>query len=209
MTVMCLMVALLTVVGNADGQDACWPSVEAPDGQDAHRPRVVRIQKEILSILDAPIGSTYLMTEAERKEMAGGTSKEMVFPVPLDRTANATQYWMRPLRVVVDRATKEAVGFFSFSRQFATRQEARTYLADSIGAELTRHFGKEPTLAPCGKAEYSYRYSKDGRERELRFKLFSMTGGEKSAIMVYHGFPRTDGSMEREFAAIYADLGRK
>ena len=139
----------------------------------------------------------------------GGTSKEMVFPVPLDRTANATQYWMRPLRVVVDRATKEAVGFFSFSRQFATRQEARTYLADSIGTELTRHFGKEPMLTPCGKAEYRYRYSKDGRGRELRFKLFSMTGGEKSAIMVYHGFPRTDGSMEREFAAIYADLVRK
>ena len=109
-------------------------------------------------------------------------------------------------RVVVDRATKEAVGFFSFSRQFATRQEARTYLADSIGAELTRHFGKEPTLAPCGKAEYRYRYSKDGRERELRFKFFSMTGGEKSTIMTYHGFPCTDGSMEREFAAIYADL---
>ena len=41
------------------------------------------------------------------------------------------------------------------------------------------------------------------------FKLFSMTGGEKSAIMVYHGFPRADGSMEREFAAIYADLVRK
>ena len=152
---------------------------------------MVRIQKEILSILDAPIGATYFMTEAERKEMAGGTSKEMVFPVPLDRTANA------------------AVGFFSFSRQFATRQEARTYLADSIGSDLTRHFGKEPMLTPCGKAEYSYRYSKDGRGRELRFKLFSMTGGEKSAIMVYHGFPRTDGSMEREFAAIYADLVRK
>ena len=33
-----------------------------------------------------------------------------------------------------------------------------------------------------------------------------MTGGEKSTIMTYHGFPRTDGSMEREFAAIYADL---
>ena len=63
-----------------------------PDGQDAHRPRVVRIQKEILSILD--------------------------------------------VRVVVDRATKEAVGFFSFSWQFATRQEARTYLADSIGPVL-------------------------------------------------------------------------
>ena len=59
------------------------------------------------------------------------------------------------------------------------------------------------------KAEYRYRYSKDGWERELRFKLFSMTGGEKSAIMVYHGFPRTGGSMEREFAAIYADLVRK
>ena len=36
-----------------------------------------------------------------------------------------------------------------------------------------------------------------------------MTDGEKNAIMVYHGFPRTDGSMEREFAAIYVDLARK
>ena len=38
---------------------------------------------------------------------------------------------------------------------------------------------------------------------------YLMTGGEKSAIMAYHGFPRTDGSMEREFAAIYAGRVRK
>ena len=67
MTVMCLMVALLTVVANADGRDAHRPST--PDGQVAHRPGVVRIQKEIASILDAPVVATYFMTEAERKEI--------------------------------------------------------------------------------------------------------------------------------------------
>ena len=166
----------------------------------------VRVEKRIGSILEAPIGATYLMTEAERAEMENGTSKEMIFPVPLDRTATAPQYWMRPLRVVVERTTNVAVGFFSVSRRFDTRQEARAYLADSIGPELTRHFGREPMLTPCGKAEFRFPYVKDGDARELRFKFFSVDGGEKSVIMIYHGRARPSGSMEREFAAIHADL---
>ena len=44
------------VYQNLIRQDARRPSGEAPDGQDARRPGVVRIQKDILSILDAPGG---------------------------------------------------------------------------------------------------------------------------------------------------------
>ena len=30
----------------------------------------------------------------------------------------------------------------------------------------------------------------------------SLSGGEESIILVYHGYPRTDGTMDAEFRAI-------
>lgn len=135
--------------------------------------------------------------------MESATKPELVMPIPPERTAAALQYWMRPLYVVVRRDGLVATGFFSVSRKFDTQDQTREYLAGPICDELERHFGQEPKVTRCGVAEYRFRYA--GGMREVRFKCLCVGDGTR-LIMTYHGLVRTDDTMEKEFAAVYASL---
>jgi len=109
-----------------------------------------------------------------------------------------------PAGEVLKGGSLECVGFYSASKVFGKRAEALDYLSGTIGAEVKEFLGKEPMMNVVGKAEFSCIYEKDGLKRELRFKPFSIDGGEKCVILCFHGLPR-DGrkSMEREFAGFW------
>ena len=203
--------------GGSDNLDLGVPvRVELADPRDGERLAVVttnaagraqverfRVELTIRNILEAPVGSTYAPTAGERERMESATKPELVVPIPPERTAAALQYWMCPLYVVVRRDGLVATGFFSVSRKFDTQDQTREYLAGPICNELERHFGQEPKVTRCGVAEYRFRYA--GGMREVRFKCLCVGDGTR-LIMTYHGLVRTDDTMEKEFAAVYASL---
>ena len=164
-----------------------------------------QLRTKIDGMLEAPIGSVYLPPAESMDELKAVKTEEILLHVPPSQTASASQYWKRPVAVLLKRDTHEVVGFFSVTKKFDDKASACKYLANDIALELTRHFGKEPKLIPCGNVEGYFRYDKDGKTRELRFKFYA-TDDAKSAIMIFHGYPRTDASMLNEFKAVYKFL---
>ena len=129
-------------------------------------------------------------------------TEEAAIPIPMHQTATAPQYWKRPVVVLVRRADCKVVGFVSISKRFKDNISAWNNLRDEVIVDVTRYFGKEPKFIPCDKGELYHRYTKNYETLELRFKFFKMDNGE-SILMTFHGFPRADCSMKKEFASLY------
>lgn len=161
--------------------------------------------RHIADLLSAPIGSKYVpMSDADYEGMKKSTAKEILVKIPEWQSMTAPKYWQKPRAVLLKSGSLECVGFFSASKFFETRQEAMNYFSDTIGAELKEWCGKDPMVNVVGKAEFSFAYEKDGVKRELRFKPFSVDGGQRSVILCYHGSPRNDGkTMENEFVGFW------
>ena len=161
--------------------------------------------RHITNLLSAPIGSKYVpMSDADNEDMKKSTAKEILVKIPEWQTMTAPQYWQKPRAVLLKSGSLECVGFFSASKSFETRQDAMNYFSDTIGTELKEWCGKEPMVNVVGNAEFSFPYEKDGVKRELRFKPFSLDGGEKSVILCYHGEPRCEGkTMVEEFGGFW------
>lgn len=192
---------VVPVGGMADGERF---SVVRMDSNGVMRTAgAFHVEKTIRSLLDAPIGSTYAPDGKDFDALKSASKPEILVRVPAWQTASVPQYWKRPRAVLLKRGSLEAIGFFSASREFATRRAAMDYLADQVGDELRKHVGADPALYPRGKAEFSYPYKRGDRNLEVRFKCFAVDGGDRSVILCYHGLSRGEKSMEAEFRAFY------
>ena len=164
--------------------------------------------RDLGHILNAPIGGAYLPEDAKKREaLLKAVKPEIIDEVPGFQTATAPQTWKRARAVILEKGTLKAKGFFAASRVMPTQRETTDYLLKTIYPEVFSHLGvKDDPFERCGVAEYRTRYRKKGDSLELRFKCMSLGGGEKSIVLIYHGYPRTDGTMDAEFRAIFGNI---